>query len=62
MELCSYVDRDTAMGKLAFVTPENKVMMQVDNWSNLGSGQLRQSVQIRSKKKFVTLFDLMARN
>ncbi|QRV75972.1 glycoside hydrolase family 16 protein [Ceratobasidium sp. AG-Ba] len=51
--LVDYVDRDTAFREgLAYVTPNNKIVMKVDNTTVLQPGQYRKSVRIQSKKRY----------
>ncbi|KAF8609134.1 hypothetical protein BDV93DRAFT_601844 [Ceratobasidium sp. AG-I] len=51
--LVEYVDRDTAFREgLAYVTPNNKIVMKVDNTTVLQQGQHRKSVRIQSKKRY----------
>ncbi|KAG8720758.1 hypothetical protein FRC09_009052 [Ceratobasidium sp. 395] len=48
-----YVDRDTAFREgLAYVTPNNKIVMKVDNTTVLQPGEYRKSVRIQSKKRY----------
>ncbi|CAE6490583.1 unnamed protein product [Rhizoctonia solani] len=51
--MVEYVDRETAFReRLAYVTPDNKIVMKVDNTTVLQAGQHRKSVRIQSKKRY----------
>jgi len=48
----TYVNSSVALGKLAYVTADKKVVMTVDNFTYLAAGQPRDSVRISSKKQY----------